>query len=164
MGVFNPPLVPKDAPPVTEHELAARTTGERVTLDQIEAFIDREYYFTAAEGVDGADLNAMREEQPDIPVQFCALSDDVSVDGTLLAPLRLLTFCVLVLKNGFTVHGTSACADPANFRKDIGQRFAREDAISKLWPLLGFELRTKLANQARAEGPASPAPSSTTLH
>jgi hypothetical protein len=63
---------------------------------------------------------------------------------TDLEPLNLLTFCVLVLNNGFTVTGESACASPENFDADIGRRVARQNAINKVWPLLGFRLRDKL--------------------
>lgn len=57
---------------------------------------------------------------------------------------QTLTICILTLTNGFTVTGESACADPANYKKDIGDRIARENAQNKIWPLLGFELRTRL--------------------
>ena len=65
------------------------------------------------------------------------------------AVLRRLTFCVLVLKNGFTVVGESACASPENFNADIGRRIACENAVDKLWPLLGT-LREKLYEEQRA--------------
>ena len=58
--------------------------------------------------------------------------------------LKLLTFCVLVLRNGFTVTGESACASPANFDAEIGRKIARQKAVEKVWPLLGYELRSKL--------------------
>jgi hypothetical protein len=61
--------------------------------------------------------------------------------------LKLLTFCVLVLRNGFTVTGESACASPENFNAEIGRKIARQNAISKVWPLMGYELRSKLAQQ-----------------
>ena len=59
--------------------------------------------------------------------------------------LGLLTFCVLVLKNGFTVTGESACASPENFNAEVGRKIARQNAVSKVWPLMGYELRSKLA-------------------
>lgn len=65
--------------------------------------------------------------------------------------LRLLTFCVLVLRNGFTVTGESACASPANFNAEIGQRVARENAVAKIWPLMGYQLRQRL-HEARDVG------------
>lgn len=62
--------------------------------------------------------------------------------------LNLLTFCVLVLRNGFTVTGESACASPENFDADVGRKIARANAVNKIWPLMGYELRTKLAKAA----------------
>src|SRR5690606_18277251 len=58
----------------------------RVTLAEIEAEIVSEYYFTAAEGVFGADYLA--SNPPFVP----------SADTP--PTLNLLTFCVLVLRNG----------------------------------------------------------------
>lgn len=57
----------------------------------------------------------------------------------------LLTICVLDLKNGFTVTGESACADPANFMQDVGERLARTNAENKIWALMDYELKTKVA-------------------
>ena len=62
--------------------------------------------------------------------------------------LDLLTFCVLVLRNGFTVTGESACASPENFDADVGRKIARANAVNKVWPLMGYELRTRLAGAA----------------
>lgn len=58
-------------------------------------------------------------------------------DGTL-------TICVLLLSNGFTVTGESACVDPANFDADLGRRIAREDAKNTIWALEGYLLKSKL--------------------
>lgn len=56
-----------------------------------------------------------------------------------------LTICCLTLKNGFTVTGESACASPENYNVEIGQMVSRNNARDKIWPLLGFRLRDKLA-------------------
>lgn len=112
--------------PVTENELVAKSVAKRVSKADVEARIKSVHYFTAAEGVAAASLYSVGQElQP--------------------SPLGLLTFAVLVIDNGFTVTGQSACASPENFDRDIGKRLAYEDAITKLWTYLGFELRTKLA-------------------
>ena len=105
-------------------------TAARVTPADIEANIDSEHYFTAGQGIAG---RCYREV------------------SALHSPgqLELLTFCVLVLRNGFTVTGESACASPENFDAEIGRRIARENAVQKIWPLMGYELRSKL-NQANA--------------
>lgn len=106
----------------------------RVTPADIEANIVSEHYFTAANGRSGALFAGTYagREQP--------LEADADLNS-----LALLTFCVLILKNGFTVTGESACANPANFDADLGMKIARESAVSKVWSLMGYELKSKLA-------------------
>jgi Phage protein (N4 Gp49/phage Sf6 gene 66) family len=114
-----------------EQEIKAKgLTAARVTPADIEANIASEYYFSAAQGVYGARLSKLPPEAP-------------------LIPLNLLTFCVLVLRNGFTVTGESACVSPENFDADVGRKVARQNAINKIWPLMGYELRSRVAEEAR---------------
>ena len=56
----------------------------------------------------------------------------------------VLTVCVLHTVNGFTVTGESACASPENFNAELGQKFARERSIAKLWGFEGYLLREQL--------------------
>ncbi len=60
------------------------------------------------------------------------------------ASASTLTICVLVLRNGFSVTGESACADPANFDAQIGKKIARAAAIEKIWMVEGYLLRQRL--------------------
>ena len=62
--------------------------------------------------------------------------------------LRLLTFCVLVLENGFTVTGESACASPENFDAEIGRKIARDNAVQKIWMLEGYLLKQRMHDDA----------------
>lgn len=57
---------------------------------------------------------------------------------------HLLTICVIVLSNGFTVTGESACASPENYNEKVGQMIAYENAKEKIWPLMGYSLRNHL--------------------
>ena len=66
---------------------------------------------------------------------------------TQMRALSLLTFCVLVLRNGFTVTGESACASPENFDADLGRKIARQKAVGKVWSLMGYALKERLANK-----------------
>ena len=117
----------------------------RVTPADIEANIVSEHYFTAGDGVDGADIAVLRAQNPERPLVLAPMTEDPDLSKTTeMGPLRLLTFCVLVLRNGFTVTGESACASPENFDPEIGRRVARENAKQKIWPLMGYELKTKL--------------------
>ena len=122
---------------VTEQELTEKAVASRVTDEQVEAFIKSEHYFTAHDGVVGAASVVARPliEAKGEPKE-----------------LQVLTFCVLVLANGFTVHGFSACADPNNFDPEIGRRIARANAKAHVWGHLGFELRTKLNMIENARG------------
>lgn len=113
-----------------EQEIQAKANnGPRVTPAGIEAEIVSTFYFTANHGVQGEYLSR--------PGDFAGVPVPTA--------LHLLTFCVLVLKNGFTVTGESACASPENFDAEIGRRIARENAVNKVWPLLGFRLRDQIA-------------------
>lgn len=104
-------------------------TAARVTPADIEANIASEHYFTAADGAFAADDGPHSE---------------VANRRNIPDALNCLTFCVLVLKNGYTVTGESACASPENFDAEIGRRIARENAVQKIWPLLGFALKERL--------------------
>ena len=125
---------------VSEQELQAASLAPRVTPADIEANIASEHYFTAAHGVEGA-MARMELHQRHAEVDTAANHMSVHVN------LGLLTFCVLELRNGFTVTGESACASPENFNAEIGRRIARENAVDKIWPLMGYELKCRLANR-----------------
>jgi len=114
-----------------EAEIQAKgaNVAPRITPADLEANIASEHYFTAADGAGRDSVTAM----------------DVGANGLLPIPLHLLTFCVLVLKNGYTITGKSAVASPENFNAEIGRKIARADAVSQMWPLMGYELRSKLA-------------------
>ena len=66
--------------------------------------------------------------------------------------LDVLTYCLVVLHNGFTATGASACASQENFDAEIGRKIARQNAVAKIGPLLGFRLRDQIAcgNAAQA--------------
>lgn len=116
-----------------EQEIQAKgLTAPRVTKADIEAEIASEHFFRADEGIYGAACNPF---------------EPTSSNGVVLGdkPFSLLTFCVLRLRNGFTVTGESACASPENFDAEIGRKIAREKAFEKVWPLLGFRLRDELS-------------------
>lgn len=103
----------------------------RVTPADIQAEIASEHYFTAEHGVSGA-MAALELHQS---------TAHAGHEGAL----RQLTFCVLVLRNGFTVTGESACASPENFNAEIGRHVARENAVAKVWPLMGYALKERLS-------------------
>ena len=117
-------------------------TAARVTPKDIEENIASEHYFTAGEGVIGAfAAGEFDSRSSDVVI----LRRDIASTEVMKPSLNLLTFCVLVLRNGFTVTGESACASPENFDAEIGRNIARQNAVQKIWPLMGYELRSKLS-------------------
>ncbi|NCC40563.1 MAG: hypothetical protein EOM21_14135 [Gammaproteobacteria bacterium] len=108
-------------------------TAPRVTMKDIEDAIHSEHYFTAQDGA--------------------FASGSITSEGTLAASaLSRLTFCVLVLYNGYTVTGESACVSAENFDPELGRKIARQNAIDKCWPLFGFALACDIDSGAVAEG------------
>ncbi len=71
-----------------------------------------------------------------------AVSNDASVEELAMS---CLTVCALVLNNGFTVVGKSACASPENFDAALGRKIAYADARQQIWALEGYALKNKLA-------------------
>ena len=121
-----------------ESEIQAKgLTAPRVTPALIAAVIVGEHFFTAWEG---AQLAFWSDSDPENP----KLESDAPVKA---GPLGLLTFCVLILRNGFTVTGESACASPENFDAEIGRKIARENAVNKIWALEGYLLKEQLSNK-----------------
>lgn len=59
-------------------------------------------------------------------------------------PDTTVTVCLLELRNGFNVVGTSACASSENFDEELGRRLARDTARNKIWTLEGYLLKQRL--------------------
>jgi len=126
-GIVSVNVSPEPSPAAVdaiEQEIQAKgLTAPRITPADIEATIVSEHYFTAG-----------------LAATFQA--------GPIPDSLHLLTFCVLVLRNGFTVTGESACASPENFDAEIGQKIARQNALREVGKLEGYLLRERLHQRA----------------
>ena len=51
-----------------------------------------------------------------------------------------ITRCQIIMKCGFRFVGESACIDPNNFDKKLGEEYAYNDAYSQIWKPYGFHL------------------------
>lgn len=111
---------------VTEAELKASAVAPRVTQEGLEANIRSYNTFNVYDT-----LMALNKANPDN-------------QAPVPEELKTLTMCVMVLNNGYTVTGQSACADPKNYNADIGNRLAIQDAKEKIWPLMGYALKEEL--------------------
>ena len=107
-----------------EAEIQAKgKTAPRLTPQHISDQIVAEYSFRASD----------------------AINKGVPVTPEIERSLSCLTICVIVLKNGFTLIGESACASPENFDADIGHKIARDNARNKIWAMEGYALRNRLS-------------------
>lgn len=120
-----------DSLQVTDAEARAVQVAPRVALADIEAAIQYRFDTTARRALD------------DVLSAPAPTSADMLPTDTITA-LGILSICVLVMKNGFILIGKSAPASPANFNAELGKKFAYEDAVRQLWPLMGFALRDRL--------------------
>lgn len=111
---------------LTDAQSAAVAVAPRVTLANIEASVDATHYFTGRQAV----------------VMTAPPGQHVHPD------LGTLTICLLVMKNGFTIIGKAAPASPDNYNADLGRKYAYEDAVRQVWPLMGFALRDRLVSGA----------------
>jgi hypothetical protein len=104
-------------------------TAPRVTPADLQANIASAHYFIASDAIQQD--RAVHEHN----------------DGWHLGATQLLTICVLQLQNGFTVTGESACASAENFDAELERKIARQNAESKIWPLMGYELKQRLSQK-----------------
>ena len=111
---------------------AGADKAPRITPDHIKSKIIERHFFTAYDGIRAANMG-------------------VGAAWTAHKSTDLLTFCVLVLENGFTVTGESACASPENFNEEIGRKIAYDNAIDKVWLLEGYLLKQNLHEQAQSQ-------------
>jgi hypothetical protein len=59
---------------------------------------------------------------------------------------QVLRWAVLTTRNGFAVVGKPSCSvSSENDDAEIGAKVAIANSKEELWPLMGYELRTKLA-------------------
>jgi hypothetical protein len=132
---------PRSSLEFTDNQAAAVAVAPRVTLSNIEAAILERF-----------DIG---------PNSLFEILGHASVDGgkpghaptyEAVEALKPLSVCILVMRNGFTVIGKSAPASPENFNAELGRKFAYEDAVRQLWPLMGFALRDRLA-ESRSHPP-----------
>lgn len=78
----------------------------------------------------------MKDKLTQVDIEAAIVKEQYHVfEGTTL------TICCLTLRNGYTVTGESACVNPANFIKATGEKYAKEQAVNKIWMLEGYLLK-----------------------
>lgn len=84
-------------------------------------------------------MNETIERLP-VRVTLDGMQSKVKATSFTRLPDTTTTVCQLTLENGYTVLGTSACVDPTQYNQALGEKYAYEDAINKMWPLEGYLL------------------------
>jgi hypothetical protein len=61
---------------------------------------------------------------------------------------QVLRWAVLTTQSGFAVVGKPACAvSPENDNAELGEKIAIRNSREELWPLMGYELRSRVSQQ-----------------
>lgn len=93
------------------------------------------------------ELNALLANSPAPRVTADQINARVSkVEYTRIG--ETVTICSITLDNKFSVHGESACVNPENYNRLIGEKISYENAFVKLWGFFGFLLAEKNALRA----------------
>lgn len=88
-------------------------------------------------------------------VTLQALMAKIKETTYTVLPNGRTTVCQLTLQNGFTVEGQSACVDPANYDKGLGETYAKEDALNNCWKFEGYLLAERMHLEKLAARPGS---------
>lgn len=98
-------------------------TAARVLPADVEAAIMYEAYFTPGDAI-------VRNSR----------------DNEFYLHHKQVTICFMILQNGHRIIGVNTGpVSMENFDADLARELARKNATDQIWPLLGYELRTKLA-------------------
>lgn len=134
------PVPPAPTSPATDGDLRARET----IVDQREAELDRRIAKREA-----AAVLTDKTVEAQIVSEYAICAFDAFKDQPNIAPdaeraLRCVTIIVLVLRNGFCITGSSACASPENYDATRERKESRADALAKLWLVSEYAARNQL--------------------
>jgi hypothetical protein len=94
-------------------------------------------------------LNAPRVTPDDMEANIV----DVEVVKHVSKTGQVLRWAVLTTANGFAVTGRPSCSvSSENDNAELGERIALANAKAELWPLMGYELRSRLQSLRATKG------------
>lgn len=103
----------------------------KITLGEAKAIVDTK--------------TAPRVTEESIKAKIASVHYETIVMGETIG-----TLCIITMKNGWMQTGFAAPASVGNFDKDVGQRYAYDNAFKPLWQLEGYLLRDTLHMNANA--------------
>lgn len=112
----------------------------RKTLDKLATYERKEKQSMNQAAKEGAPAPGFN---PNLRVTLDMVEGAIKSEDVYRVPGTAKTIVTLILTNGFTVVGESACADPAMFNEELGVKYAREDAIEKVYELEAYRLMSE---------------------
>lgn len=86
-------------------------------------------------------LNAPRVSLADLDANIA----DVEIVKHISKTGQVLRWAVITTQNGYAVVGKPSCAvSSANDNAELGESIAVTNSRNELWPLMGYELKSKL--------------------
>lgn len=151
---FVPPSDPVEQAPEPAFDEPALRAREEAVAEREQHIQD----WIAAQREAGAPVTDRNVESM-VVAEYAVCGFDAFRDQPNIAPdaeraLRCITIIALVLRNGFTITGSSACASPENYNADEGRKEARAEALTKLWLCAEFALRNRLMGVDAIDPPA----------
>lgn len=59
------------------------------------------------------------------------------------------TYVTVRMKNGFTLRESTTCADPKNYKEEIGKQVCLKRIENKVWYLLGYALQERAFKEGK---------------
>lgn len=104
-----------------------------------------EKILNAIQEAKGAERVTLQDVTKNIKATFVGRASELyGVSDIKNHPLQNMTIAVIVLQNNFLVTGESACADLSMYSKEVGEKIAIDNAVKKVWALMGYALKEKL--------------------
>lgn len=143
---FTPPSEPPWRP-FTGHldQIRAGGTGSKgATMTPDEASLSRIVRDDSEQGIE-AQIQAKGLTAPRLTPE--AIDEQIVAEAYHHFPNSRTTVCMLTLRNGFEVIGSSASVAAENFNPEIGKTVARRKARDAVWEFEGYRLKTHLYRQ-----------------
>jgi len=131
-------------------QIATLASGETASLPENPRYdpVEGDYLVSYTDGYQSISPRKAFEEGysvvTDLPEKLTAESVEAVIRLEEYFKSELLTICVLTLKNGFKVTGTSACASPSIYSEVKGREYARIEAVKEIWPIEGYLLKQRM--------------------
>lgn len=88
-------------------------------------------------------MNDVNQDRLPVKVTVSDIQSKIALTTYQVLEGTTVTICRILLQNGFSVLGSSACVDPKEFNQALGEKYAYERAFEKIWDLEGYLLKQR---------------------